>query len=400
MHLGAFLRPSLLCKTATFACGRTNKRKDGKTVTELESLLERICRKFQIEGEYLRSEQITYGHINTTYRVCFLRNGEEKDYILQKVNTFVFKDPQLVMKNIVAITEHIRAKIKATGRSAKRNVLHFQKTAAGNYFFYTCKQDFWRCSRFIDDSVTYLTAESLSVMEEAGRAYGGFQNSLRDFPVETLHEVIPHFHNTVMRFEALKTAYANDFSGRKEEIEDLYQEFLALENVATKVCKMEQEGLLPLRVTHNDTKSSNVLFDQNTDKHLAVIDLDTVMPGLVAFDFGDAIRGGASTAGEDEPDTTKIRLDVDKFEAFTKGFLSELKESITDEEKQSLALGAIAMTLECGARFLTDFLDGDKYFRVEYPAHNLVRARSQLALAKDMIKNLSILEEIVKKYAY
>lgn len=366
-------------------------------MTQLEEQIVEICRSFQIEGEYLTVERITYGHINTTYKVYFKRDGEVKDYILQRVNTRVFEHPVEVMNNIISVTEYIRAKIKGGGVSAKRNVLHYQQTKNGEYYIFTSKKEFWRCSRFIDDSATFLEGNE-KVMEESGKAFGEFQKHLSDYPVQDLFIAIPHFHNTIMRFEALRAAAKADKVNRADGVKKEIEEYLSLEEIATEVYKRQQRGILPLRVTHNDTKCSNVLFDAATKEHLAVIDLDTVMPGLVAFDFGDAIRAGASTAAEDEQDLSKVALDLQKYECFVRGFMGEVGNSITDEEKNSLALGAIAMTLECGARFLSDYLDGDNYFNVDYPEHNLVRARTQLTLGKDMIAHLKDMEEIVKKY--
>ena len=366
------------------------------TQEQLE-LIESICRKFQINGEFRGASVVTDGHINTTYKVDFFRHGELKPYILQKVNTYVFKNPVGVMENIISVTEHIRQKIKSTGETAKRLVLHYQTTADGACYQTTEDGGFWRSCRYIDESVCFCQAEE-EIMEEAGRAFGEFQRNLADYPVENLNIVIPHFHNTVMRFEALKTAVQNDFARRAKEVEEDIQGYLALEEIATRAYRMQRNGELPLRVTHNDTKCSNVLFDKETRSHLAVIDLDTVMPGLVVFDFGDAIRAGASTGAEDEKDLAKVGLDLKKFELFTKGFMSEVKTITSENERKAMALGAVAMTLECGARFLTDYLDGDKYFRVAYPEHNLVRARNQLKLGSDMVARLSEMEEIVKKY--
>ena len=363
-----------------------------------DAKIESLCRTFGIEGEYRTYEKVTSGHINQTYKVYFFRGGEVKDYILQKVNTFVFKNPVEVMNNIISVTEHIRSKIKQTGASAKRRVLHYQKTDQGKYYYYDEKGDFWRCSRFIDDSCTFLIASPF-VMEESGKAFGEFQQHLADYPVNDLYISIPHFHNTIMRFDAFKTAVKNDVCGRAAAVQKEIDEYFALEDEAVKTYKRQRSGELPLRVTHNDTKCSNVLFDRKTQQHLSVIDLDTVMPGLAAFDFGDAIRAGANTAAEDEKDPALIALDLKKFEAFARGFLSIDKSALTAAETDSLAGGAIAMTAECGVRFLTDYLEGDKYFSIDYSEHNLVRARSQLALAKDMLKNIGKMQQIVLKYA-
>ena len=235
-------------------------------------------------------------------------------------------------------------------------------------------------------------------MEESGKAFGEFQLYLADFPVSSLHIVIPHFHNTVNRYELFREAIEKNEAGRKEAVNELIQAYLDLEELATTPYRLQKTGILPLRVTHNDTKLSNVLFDAKTLTHLSVIDLDTVMPGLVAFDFGDAIRVAGSTAAEDERDLSKVGLDLEKYEAITRGFVTTTANSLTDAEKDSLALGVIAMTVECGVRFLTDYLNGDKYFKIHYPDQNLVRAKCQLALGKDMVANLEKMQAIVKKY--
>ena len=364
----------------------------------IEQQILEVCRRFCIEGEYRGFELINSGHINSTYRVDFFRRGEVKDYIVQKINTYVFRDPIAMMENISSVTEFIRAKIKATGGSAKRKVLHYAKTSYNTYYTVLDDGSFWRCCRFIDDSVSFLHTDDLQIIEESGRAFGVFQRYLSEYPVEKLHIVIPHFHNTVNRFEALRTAAKENAAGRLEQVRDVLDAYECLEEMATKPYRLQRDGILPLRVTHNDTKTSNVLFDAQTHEYLSVIDLDTVMPGLVAFDFGDAIRIAASTAAEDEKDVAKVALDWEKYEAFTRGFVPALAAFLTDDEKKTLALGALAMTAECGARFLTDYLDGDKYFRVHYPDHNLVRAKCQLALAQDMLTKINEMQKIVDKY--
>ncbi len=359
--------------------------------------IKELCGEFGVAGEYLYYEKVTNGHINSTYRVYYRRDGEIKDYILQKINTYVFRQPVEMMENISNVTEYIRAKIKSDGSSAKRLVLHFSKASDGNYY-YTDKDGFWRLSRFIDDSVTFNSTDNLKVIEESGKAFGEFQTYLSDYPVKDLHIAIPHFHNTVMRYANFYESVKRNESGRAGTVENEIREYSALEEIATKMYKMQKRGELPLKVTHNDTKCNNVLFDKNTFEHLAVLDLDTVMPGLVGFDFGDAIRFTANTCAEDEKDISKIALDIDKYEAFTRGFVSVVKNSLSENEKDTLALGAITMTVECGLRFLTDYIDGDKYFSVDYAEHNLDRARCQLALAKDMIARAEEMKDVVKKY--
>ncbi|MBR2622811.1 MAG: aminoglycoside phosphotransferase family protein [Clostridia bacterium] len=365
---------------------------------DTEKQIRAVCERFQIRGEYRSFNLLSNGHINTSYQVFFYRDGELKDYILQKVNTYVFHDPIAMMENISSVTEYVRAKIKQKQKTAKRNVLHYSKTADGKY--YTIMEDggFWRCCRYINDSVCFEYTNDLKVVENAGKAFGEFQVYLADYPVKDLHIVIPHFHNTVMRFDTLRQAIENDFAGRKDSVQEWIDGYMALEEIATRLYRMQKAGILQLRVTHNDTKPSNVLFDKNTLEHLSVIDLDTVMPGLVACDFGDAIRVIGSTGAEDEQDLSKVALDMDKYEAFTRGFVGALCSSMTPAEKETLALGAVAMTVECGIRFLTDYLDGDKYFRIHYPDQNLARAKAHLILSRDMVKRLDEMQKIVEKY--
>ena len=364
----------------------------------MEEKVQEVLSYFAIEGEYSHFEVLHSGHINETYKVYYIRRGLLKDYILQKVNTYVFKDPIAMMENISNVTEYIRAKIKATGISAKRFVLHYQKAKDGKYYVVLPSGEFWRCCRFIDDSVSFMEAENVTVAEESGRAFGKFQTYLADYPVKDLHIVIPHFHNTVNRYEIFREAIQNNGAGRLDSVQPEIEGYFALEELATTLYKLQKQGELPLRVTHNDTKTSNVLFDEKTYRHLSVIDLDTVMPGLAACDFGDAIRVGASTCGEDETDLSKVDVDMDKYEAFTRGFVGEVGEMLTKKEKETLAIGAVAMTVECGVRFLTDYLDGDKYFRVHYENQNLDRARCHLTLAKKMIEKLPQMQAIVEKY--
>ena len=361
--------------------------------------IEFLCRKFGIEGNYLRYEIINNGHINTTYKVYFFRDGEEKDYILQKLNTYVFKNPVQVMDNISSVTEYIRAKIKLGGISAKRFVLHYNKNIEdGNYYIVGEDGEFWRLCRYIDDSVTFNETDNLTVFEECGKAFGNFQLHLADYPVKSLHIAIPHFHNTVNRYAIFKDSIEKNESGRANLVKAEIEDYLSFEDIATKMYKMQCQGELPLKVTHNDTKLNNVLFDEKTFHNLAVVDLDTVMPGLIAFDFGDAIRFGANTCAEDATDLAKVKIDMNKYESFTKGFVETVGKTLSKTEVSTLALGALTMTVECGVRFLTDYIDGDKYFKVAHANHNLDRARCQLALAKDMLLHLDEMQKIVEKY--
>ena len=365
-----------------------------KKVYIMENTIINLCKKFNIKGQFVSYKIFTSGHINTTCLVSFFDNGSINEYVIQKINKNVFKKPDLVMDNIVSVTEFIKNKVKSH-RNADSKVLNFCQANDGKFFTIDENGDFWRMYNYVDKSVTFDSTSNSKILEETGKAFGEFQYFLSDYPIEKLNIIIPHFHNTVNRYLNLKNVANNNPVGRLRQVEDVVESYLNLEEVATKMYKMQKNNELQLRVTHNDTKCNNVLFDQNTNEHLCVIDLDTVMPGLIGFDFGDAIRFGASTAAEDETDLGKVKIDLNKFRAFTNGFLSEVATRLTPKEKETLALGAITMTLECGARFLTDYLDGDNYFKIEYEKHNLDRAKCQLALAEDMIKNYSKLNQIV-----
>ena len=363
---------------------------DGKAYEGIEKQMQRVCRRFGL-GEYLRFQRLDGGHINDTYRVYVREYTHEKEYVLQKVNTFVFQNPTAVMENIAAVTNYLQ--MQGGGCIG----LRYFATADGAY--YLCDESgFWRCCLYIGNSVSYEHTDNLQIVEQSGKAFGSFARRLMDYPVHTLHIVIPHFHNTVRRYEALKQAEQSDTCDRRKQAVALLQGYYDLHESATKPYRMQRAGILPLRVTHNDTKLSNVLFDRRTNEYISVIDLDTVMPGLTAFDFGDAIRAGASTAGEDETDLGKVALDMEKYKAFTRGYIGALKGSVSAEELQCLSLGALAMTAECGVRFLTDYLQGDRYFRVGYPTQNFDRARCHLRLAQDMLAKQKDMQAIVNFY--
>ncbi len=361
--------------------------------------IENVCRNFQIEGEYKFSTEIKSGLINKTYKVVFFRDGEDKPYILQRINSKVFKNPEMIMKNIVAVTEHIRAKIKATGISAKRLVLHYCFTSSGDSLVVDPDGYSWRAYRFIDDSIVYDGTGDLELITETGRAFGSFQRQLDDFDADSLFESIPDFHNTKKRYEALKQAVESDVCGRYSSVKEEVDALFGFYDKATYLIDLSEKGLIPHRVTHNDTKCNNVCFDNKTGKALAVLDLDTVMPGLCAYDFGDAVRFTCNEVSEDAKDISKVSLNIDKYKAFAKGFLGATKDSLTELEIDTLAQGALAVTTELSIRFLTDYLCGDVYFAPEYPEHNLVRARNQLALAKDIDSKMGLLQDIVKEYA-
>ena len=356
--------------------------------------IEEVCRSFRIEGEFLGYEIITRGNINTTIRVDFNNNGTKKSYLLQRVNTYVFTAPQKIMNNINLVTTHIRNK---NTDSDKIN-LHFHHCANGDNYYFDRDGEFWRMTNYID-SLSFDLCDDPEILRGAGYAFGEFQTALEDFDASQLYETIPDFHNTPKRFEKFLQAVEKDEYGRVCEVGEEIEFTKKHAGLASRLMEMKNEGILPLRVTHNDTKSNNVLFDRESGKPLTVIDLDTVMPGLVAFDFGDAIRSAGNSSEEDETDLSKVYLDIAKYAAFAKGFLEATAGRITEAEIASLALGAFTMTYECGMRFLTDYLEGDKYFRTTFAGHNLVRARCQYKLAEDMLNKMDEMERIIKDMA-
>ena len=326
------------------------------------------------------------GHINETYMITTAAGAR---YILQHINQHVFRNPVAVMENACGVTEFIRAK----GGVAVR----FLHTAEGNAWYQDETGEFWRAYGFID-GLSMDLPESDEDFFQSGLAFGAFQQQLSDYPAHTLHETIPNFHNTPDRFRQLRAAIEADTVGRRASAGAEIDFYLSQEARGGQLYDMLQQGILPLRVTHNDTKLNNVLLDPVTHAPLCVLDLDTVMPGLAAYDFGDSIRSGAATAAEDEQDVSKMKLDLKLFETFLRGFLQGAP-ALTEAEVKTLPLGAYTMTLECGSRFLKDYLEGDHYFRIHYPEHNLVRCRTQMALCIDMLAHWEEMEAIVEKVA-
>lgn len=358
-----------------------------------------ICARFDIGGKYIGCEEIVSGNINCTYKVRFIRNGKSKAYILQRINKAVFKEPDKVMDNIIRVTQHVRMNLVKLNVSTKTGVLRaFYSRDDDQPFIIDDLGDYWRCYRYIPNSITYDTCEDLDIICRAGEAFGKFQNYLEDFPAKTLFITIPDFHNTSKRFEALHDAIKANPLKRVSNVKEEIQTLLEFEKDACLLQEHLDKGDIPYRVTHNDTKCNNVSFDKDTGEALAVLDLDTVMPGAIAHDFGDAIRFIANTVIEDYPHVEDVALDLEKYRAFAKGFVPEVKSSITELEKQTLNLGVFAMTVELAVRFLTDYILGDKYFKTKYPGHNVDRARNQIALAKDVKEKREKMDEIIKEY--
>jgi len=362
----------------------------------MESINE-ILNQFDFKGTFVEYNIYGSGHINTTYLVKYNDNGKIWQYIVQNINPNVFKNIEKLMDNIFSVTSYLRMGIRESGGDENRETLHFIKTKDGAKFYKTEDGHYFRAYIFVENSVGYNSVESADMFGESGVAFGKFQKLLADFPAETLFETIPDFHNTLKRYETeFLPVVESNLSGRKAHCPDEIEFVRARKEYCSRFVDLIAQGSLPLRVTHNDTKLNNVLFDVDTDKAICVIDLDTVMPGLALYDFGDSIRFGANTAAEDESDLTKVSINLDYFESYAKGFLSQAGASLNDAEIDNLAFASILMTFECGMRFLTDYLNGDTYFKTAYDAHNLVRAKAQFALVADMEKHLDEMEQIIK----
>lgn len=340
-----------------------------------------ILNQFEIEGNILSIAPLGNGHINDT---CLVTTCCEK-YTFQRINTDIFKNPDELMDNLFAVTEYLKKNYP------DELTISYVRTKSGDKYF-KCDTGCYRVSVYIDNVIALDSARDAHDFYESAVAFGNFQGKLANFPADTLHETIKDFHNTAWRISNLKAAADADKVGRLDGVRADYEFYLAREKDIDTGVK------LPLRVTHNDTKLNNVLLDEKTGKGVCVIDLDTVMPGLSVNDFGDAIRFGASTAAEDEKDLDKVHFSLELFEAYVKGFKEGVGDALTAEEIQHLPHGAKMMTYECGARFLTDYLDGDNYFKTEYPEHNLVRARTHMKLLSEMERDTEKMHEIIAKY--
>ncbi|MDR1630031.1 MAG: aminoglycoside phosphotransferase family protein [Oscillospiraceae bacterium] len=361
--------------------------------------IEEIIERFHLSGNYKDYCTIETGHINNTYLLTFEQDGVLIKRILQKINVSVFKNPDQLMHNIISVTDYLKDKITQNGGNPSRETLDFYKTNDGKYYYQDEQGSHWRCYVYVDDVYSCNSIENPEVFFNAGAAFGTFQEQLSGFPSGELYETIPNFHNTRVRFAALKTAIDENLAGRRETVRDEIEFALSRERDASVVVELLESGEIPPRVTHNDTKLNNVLFDKNTNKAICVIDLDTIMPGSSLYDFGDAIRFGANTAKEDEKDLSKVSLDLGLYEQYVKGYLSTAGAALTQQEIALLPFSAKLMTYECGMRFLTDYLNGDTYFRIAYPEHNLDRCRTQFELVRDIERNYDEMMRITMQAA-
>lgn len=340
------------------------------------------------------------GHINETYAVYMPgQDGKEVPlYVLQRININVFKNPDQVMDNIFGVTEYLRNIIRQEGGDLDRETLSYIKTKDGESYFEDDNGQPWRCLHYVPNSVCYQQVERPEQFYQSALSFGHFLKQLGEYPAESLYETIPQFHDTRKRFRDFVEAERKDVKNRARVCRSEIDFVLAREKDCGTLMEQLEDGVLPLRVTHNDTKLNNILFDKDTEEGLCIIDLDTIMPGLAANDFGDSIRFGASTAEEDEQDLEKVHFDIDLYEIYVKGYLEMANEVLTPAEIESLPWGARLMTLECGMRFLADFLQGDVYFKTAYPEHNLVRARTQFRLVKEMEEQFDKMKDVLKKY--
>ena len=356
-----------------------------------------IAKKFNLPAEPVAMQECKIGHINFTYFIdC--ENGEK--FVLQNINTNIFKDTDILMNNIVGVTSHIRKKLEAEGKDPLRGTLKFYCSEDGLYYYKDENGRYWRLYKYVDNVDCFQIADSTDLLERVGRAFGHFQMQLADYDAGTLRETIPNFHNTPDRLRIFKEAVKADVCSRASEVEAEIAFVLEREEFASTLERARNEGKLPIKVTHNDTKLNNILFDIKTGKPICVIDLDTIMPGYSVNDFGDSIRFGATTAAEDEADLSKVNFDISLYELYVKGFIEGAGSGLSSSELELLPIGAIMMTYECGTRFLTDYLQGDTYFRTSRPGHNLDRARNQFKLVSDMEKNLEEMKRIVNNYCH
>ena len=353
-------------------------------------ILKSVGEKFRLKGSIYSYDTITHGNINSTYKVTYVEDDHSlKSYLFQKVNTVVFKNPIEIMENIDHVTTHIRNKYP------DQITLHFHHIESGENYYIGDGDYFWRVRNYVE-SVTFNSSDDLSVIQATGEAFGHFQMQLADFDGSVLHETIKDFHNTKKRLDKLFEDVEKDEYGRASDISEELEYIRSVKDMASELSIRYSKGELPVRVTHNDTKANNVLFDRITKRPLIVIDLDTIMPGMALYDFGDAVRFIANTSVEDEPDTSKVFFDTAKFRAFTRGFIGEVKGAFTQDEIDNLVLASFSITIELASRFLDDYITGDKYFKCNYPGHNLVRTRCQLKLAKDIQRKFNELQWIVR----
>jgi len=363
-----------------------------RSLIPVRDLLRDVAAQFPLHGTFLDAQPYGSGHINDTFVVSFDQAGVQVRYIFQRINHSIFKNVPQLMENISRVTSHMAGK---AGAGDNRRVLTLVPAREGAPFCKTPAGDFWRAYLFVENARTYDSVETPRQAFEAARAFGQFQQALADLPGERLHETIPHFHDTPQRFEALRKAAEADVVGRRKEVQAELEFAFQRESEVGRLLDLVRTGDIPERVTHNDTKLNNVMLDDKTGEGICVIDLDTVMPGLSLYDFGDLVRFGTNTAVEDETDFSKIDVSLPVFEAIVQGYVAGAGDILTEAEWDNLVFAGKLMTYEVGIRFLTDYLQGDIYFKIKRPGHNLVRARNQLRLVDRIEAAASAMSAIV-----
>ena len=360
------------------------------TREQVDALAPVVLKRFDLDSEAVSIHRNDQGHINDSYQV----NREDgRVYFLQRISPVAFHDPKSVMLNILAVTSFLRKEIEARGGNPERECLNLVKTKHDHAYVRDEENGMWRLYLFVDGLVLDAP-RNLQDFYEAGKGFGTFQKLLAGFPSETLFETIPQFHDTTIRYKQLESAIEENRSGRRNECQPEIAFAAERKNRLSTIVDGLRDGSIPLRTTHNDTKLNNIMFDQS-GKAICILDLDTVMPGSALYDFGDAIRFGANLGKEDEQDLSNVKFSLERFEAYAKGFLDGADGTLTEKEIRLFPYAAMLMTYECGTRFLADYLNGDVYFHTAYPEHNLVRARDQFALLKDMEAHEKEMDEVI-----
>ena len=368
-------------------------------IPETDPILAEVLAAYEFPATLLGAVRYGQGHINDTFCViCQPQEGDAIRFILQGLSLAAFPRQAELMENFVGITSFLREKITAAGGDPLRETLSIVKTRDGKDFYTEASGKVWRLTPYIENTDCFQSATP-ELFEASARAFGRFQYMLQGYPAETLHETIVNFHNTEDRFAKFEAALAADKLDRAKDIQAEIKFVLDRKADCSVALQALRDGILPLRVTHNDTKLNNILIDRDTHEGICVIDLDTTMPGLSINDFGDSIRFGANHSAEDEKDLSKVNFDIELYEAYTRGFIQGAQGGLTPAELEYLPWGARLMTLECGIRFLTDYLAGDNYFRIHYPEQNLDRCRTQFKLVRDMEEQFDAMAAVIKKYS-
>lgn len=357
--------------------------------------IKKIIDAFNIEGAFVSFNPEGKGHINDTFRCTFFNNNKEEHYILQRVNSYVFKEPEKLMENYFRVTSHIKKKIEALHKDVKRNCISLFPTKDGNNFFIDEQGNYWRVINFIEDNIAYEFTDNPKVAFECSKAVGAFQSWLVDLPGGPLYETIPYFNNPRYLFNQFVQILEKDSCNRAKNAKAIISSIEKNGQEMQRLVVMGEEGRLPVRITHNDTKINNILLDKDSLEAICIIDLDTVMPGLALNDFGDAIRTITNTGKEDDENLDNVGVNLKMFEAYTKGYLSTAKSFLTQEELDNLAFAAKLYPYIIGLRFISDYLDGDHYFKISHPEHNLQRAKAQFKLMSEMERNYDKLQRIV-----